>query len=565
MRTLLAFLVLGSSFILPSCSSMLDTDSENLQFAEDNKLNHSRDTLSSVMGIISKMQEIADRTVLLGEVRADLVTPTPRALTSIKELAAFDITDNNSYCDISNYYAVINNCNFFIENVDTTLTKLGKKIFEREYAAVKTYRAWTYLQLAKVYGSAPLMLKPALTEKEADEYMNMPHSDMQAICEYFIHDLEPLVDVKLPDYNGIPDEYFIPVRVLLGELCLWAGQYEKAATFLYQYITMKNHPVFTGVNQAAWGGVNNRDFINAWTSLAGYTNNVNYVTSDDVISYIPMERNEYYGTVSYINNVYNSIEANNYYAQAIPSEGMKMLSFIQNYCYEEVATNGKRDTIYAPHENLSDEYLYGDLRFKASYDKRYVNVDENSEYSKERYTIKKVDTDGVIIYRRQQVYLMFAEALCRAGYPESAVCVLKYGMRNKNIERGIGETERARAAAYLNFDDEIFKDENTIGVHSRGCGNAECDKYYSLPLPPAECSYEDSVAYQIPLVEDMIVNEIALEQAFEGQRFFSLMRVALRRNDPAYLAEPISRRDGEKNTALYNLLLDKKNWYLPKR
>jgi hypothetical protein len=43
------------------------------------------------------------------------------------------------------------------------------------------------------------------------------------------------------------------------------------------------------------------------------------------------------------------------------------------------------------------------------------------------------------------------------------------------------------------------------------------------------------------------------------------MRVALRRNDPAYLADPISLRRGTRNDALHALLMETKNWYLPLR
>ena len=63
----------------------------------------------------------------------------------------------------------------------------------------------------------------------------------------------------------------------------------------------------------------------------------------------------------------------------------------------------------------------------------------------------------------------------------------------------------------------------------------------------------------------MIVTELALEGAFEGYRFNDLMRVALRRNDPAYLADPVSRRNGEVDAALREKLMDQRNWYLPLR
>ena len=83
---------------------------------------------------------------------------------------------------------------------------------------------------------------------------------------------------------------------------------------------------------------------------------------------------------------------------------------------------------------------------------------------------------------------------------------------------------------------------------------------------PAEqlATRQDTVNYQIPLVENLIINEMALEGAFEGYRFYDLMRVALRRGDASYLADPVSRRDGIVNESIRSLLLDTKNWYLPK-
>ena len=63
------------------------------------------------------------------------------------------------------------------------------------------------------------------------------------------------------------------------------------------------------------------------------------------------------------------------------------------------------------------------------------------------------------------------------------------------------------------------------------------------------------------------MNENALECSFQGTRFYDLMRVALRRNDPAYLADRVYARNGSGNEATVKATIKKdlynpKNWYL---
>ena len=79
-----------SLLLFSSCSDLLETESELVEYEKDNTLNHPTDSVYSVMGIINKMQYIADRVALLGEVRSDLVTVTDAATSDLKRLAAFD-------------------------------------------------------------------------------------------------------------------------------------------------------------------------------------------------------------------------------------------------------------------------------------------------------------------------------------------------------------------------------------------------------------------------------------------------------------------------------------------
>lgn len=109
--------------------------------------------------------------------------------------------------------------------------------------------------------------------------------------------------------------------------------------------------------------------------------------------------------------------------------------------------------------------------------------------------------------------------------------------------------------------------ENTMGIHSRGCGWSEYNERYVMP-DDSTLTGDARLQYQIEHVEDLIMDEDALEFAFEGQRYYDLMRVALRRGNPAYLADKIYGRRGADKVGEMRSLIGKDlyqtaNWYLP--
>ena len=545
--------------LLSSCSDILDTSSELVEFQEDNTLDHPTDSVYSVMGIVNRMQLIADRSVLLGEIRSDLVTPTEAASADLKRLAAFDFAEPNKYCQVSDYYAVINNCNYYLANVDTTLQRRGRTLFRYEYAAVKAFRAWTYLELVKNYGQVPLVTEPVMTEREAEEALTKRVATIKEVCDYFIADLTPYALVELPQYGEINSytstEFFIPMRALLGDLCLWAGRYQEAARWYHDYLNDKER--FITLNSS------NRV---RWTSVTDFQRPTDaYSTQgNEVISRIPMEQRVFDGIVSDLLNVFSSTRENNYFFQVTPSAGMRQLSADQIYCME-YKTETTTDTVYVPRSGFTDNILVGDLRLFSNYKKTSQGgQDEYSEYSTLRQTIGKHTANSITTYRRTMVYLRYAEALNRSGLPQSAFAVLKYGLCAENNRTHIDSLEQVAAGDLITFDETAFTRETVIGIHSIGSGDSECNAYYDMPQPSTPlASRQDTIAYQIPLVEDRIVTEMALEGAFEGYRFYDLMRIALRRGDPSYLADPVSRRNGTSDPAVRALLMDTSNWYLP--
>ena len=541
---------------LTSCS---ETDSDLVSFVEDNRLNSPNDTVYSLMGIVNKMQVIADRTILLGELRGDLTALTEQAKLDLQDIANFSAGTDNPYNNARDYYAIVQNCNYFLANADTALTKRGVKVFEKEYAVVKVYRAWTYLQLAINYGSVPFFTEPILAEKDADP-SRYPHYDVEQIANYFITDLAPYADTEYPAYGSIGSldsrRFYYPVRVLLGDLCLWAGRYREAATYYHDYLTKQgaSHP--TGSAKVGWTKYDFEEISDAYASQ--FSDN-----STEILTIIPMETSEYDGIMSRLTDVFNSTADNNYFYQATHSAAYDQLSHSQRYVlvYNDPVSQ-LPDTV-APADTMTyqNEAMRGDLRQQSIYTLRN-QASTSTAQSSLRQTCQKYSSSNVSILRLQHVYLRFAEALNRAGYPESAFAVLKYGLCKDYIDRYISAGERSAASDLLAFSEYTFLREQTQGIHSRGSGNANADTTYVIPALP---SAADSILY----VENKICDEMALETAGEGLRFYDLMRLSMHRGDPSFLAGKVALRNasgtGASNydAALFSLLSDKKNWYLP--
>jgi hypothetical protein len=544
------------------CQDMFDTDSEQVLFVEDNKLDSPTDTVYSVIGIISQMQKLADKTVLLGEMRGDLVTATFSASTELQDLANFTAGTENIYNAPQDYYAVINNCNYFIANADTSLKKRNNPIFIKEYAVVKAFRAWTYLQLAQIYGSVPFITEPILTEKQTKT--DYEKKDINFISNYFIDDLLPFIDTEYPTYGAIggmsSKSFFIPVRLLLGDLCLWAGRYQEAANYYHDFLADENNPRPLSNYSISWySSTNTFDrYINSYGSI--FSSSLQSSTmSSEVITIIPMETNYFNGLVSDLRNIFNSTEKNYMYFQATVSDAYAKLSKSQKNCliYNNQA-NMTFDTIFAPTErSLQEQGFIGDLRLQAIRTTGTVSSSYSDKYNSVYQSISKISRN-ITLYRNALVYLRMAEAINRAGFPTIAFTELKYGLTEAKIKKYADSLEVVAASGnnFLNWNKSNFTDDYTIGIHSRGSGDTHANKYYVIP---ALASKEDSIAF----VENLICDEMALETSFEGYRFFDLMRFSMRRNDNSFLAGKVAARNGSLNQELYKKLLDRNKWYLP--
>ena len=447
----LLLLVLGTATV--SCEDM---------FTADNTLVTTelapQDTLYQMMGIIKRMQKLADRTVLLGEVRADLVDVDPlHASADIQELAANNVSAANVYNQPSDYYAVINSCNIYLANVDSMRNSQGtRKYFEKEILAAKCFRAWCYLELLKIYGDVPYTRTPILNSDNAEEIVASGKKEgMVTIVTDMINDL---VNFRAAENDELRQSYgdrtfnnirysqmVIPVRAMLAELYLWRGSYTgnqtdyiNAIRMYHDYFTFPGEEINTGRAKANWSS---RDSERPSTS----DYNSNFLAASQCAGVLPMETSQYYGTVSKLRGVFCSLDSNNYYPAVVASQRAKDISKAQDYCQFLVEGGGLPEIYFREHDpNLYSDYktMEGDLRLYSVSDgpdnvkDNSSNSHENSSYNNMYYLNRKygTTTNGnsylpfVPYFRNNILYLHFAEALNRAGFPETAFAILKYGL-----------------------------------------------------------------------------------------------------------------------------------------
>ena len=654
----MTFLLCGT-FLFSSCKDILQVDSNRVEYEFDDWTFN--DSVYSVLGILKSVQQVGDRQVLINELRGDLVTVNEaKAVVDVQELSRSEFNlETNKYLDVKDYYSIINNCNIYLARVDTTLEKNNIRLMLPEYVAVKSVRAWTYLQLAINYNNVPYFTEPILTHSAAEEVLNKPVLTRDEILGKLIAEILPYEnpaaypmpawdkDGKVLKFgygdNGTEVEtkrLFVPIRMLLGELYLWRGDYKNAARFFYAQIAG------TGTNEterkyndygkkASYSNKGGKNMNNGYMSLFSAKNFDS--NSSNIFTIIPFANSDLHGTTSGLAEVFSpagEVGA----AQVVASPGIQSLAKRQVYRYYEGEDPKKPDVV-----EYSHQYEYpGDLRIKATtYSQRgddeakteYKNIIgkfnfEDGNIGMESEFTSNIKTTFVILQRKEHAYLRLAEALVgleREGYVgamDLAMVILKEGAKenylllqnpvyaervklnadgdtlyNYIIDKESKDTiaVEPRMEKYLascadslryNFTAEAFSENK--GIHSRGSGDSERNIYYALTdtciarylgLTKVEnkvetilrpITYDDSLNY----IADLVIDELALELAWEGTRFGDLIRFAKMLGDNDVLAKRVAGRAIENDVTyrstefvmdaeLYSKMSNEANWYLP--
>ena len=584
-KSVIGILFVGAlTFMTTSCADMFNINSSRVVYEHNHKLDSSADSVYSTIGILHAFQQIADRYIILGEVRGDMVDLNKNAKASLRNLSEFNFDDENEYLRVSDYYNVINNCNYLIAHMDTTIRHNNKPVMTDEYVAALSIRAWTYMQLALNYGKVPYYTNPIT--KVAESEVNYPLYDIKDLALVLIPQLLPYMEYDLPAWDGLSvggssltaancDLLFPPIQLILGDLYLWLGDYQNAWLTYRDFIT--DNPkysmrasaggeatTFTGLMPLGDGQVTTdprRTGRNASAqNYPAYNNGMlsNILGSrPEAITVVPMETSTQNGIVSEVPGLFTSSENTH------PLKGSALweeISNAQHYFYS-TRTN-TASTEYSVLGGKGDQRINLYLKEQKNEEDEFETMEKFVAGRTTNGTSTTYYTRMLVLYRRALVHLRAAEALnCLANQQHDAQLAVEafdilrdgFGLLFPN-----GSPYKAELQPY------------TLGVHARGCGFVYLDTasyvvkdnviadFYNKDV--ADVNFTDTIHY----VEDRICDELALETTFEGNRFTDLIRFAERRGAD-YLAGKVACRKGTENRdeALYQKLLNKSSWYLP--
>lgn len=528
------------AFMSASCSDFIEVDSNSVIPSDDYKITDRATARYTMFGILSQLQGVADKYVVVGELRGDLLATTENSTQDLRDIAAFQADSLNAYHLESDLYAIINSCNYLLSRIDTAVVvtnDIGEReqVLKYEMTQATAIRAWAYLQLVLDYGTATYYIEPITS---VDQTVDGRGMDIEALLPVLIADLQPWIPADaetrehMPDYGTVDRfasaQLFIPLRVLLGDLYLYLNDYEQAARMYYAHLLSNGLTVLPRRN--SWTDNTFTRESGNWTSL--------FSTASEMQTVVQCTDN-YVNSQSHLADIFSPTAD---YLLAPSAAGLNTWES-QTYAYgSSVSTQGDLRGPYGTYDYVT--VAKGATETEVAAVTKYKNLEQT-----------------VALYRTSTIYLRYAEAINRLGKHNMAFALLKYGLNREKllvpsyVPASEFTDEEGQVIDFLDFGqgnlnyNQVFA--SNAAMHSRGCGERITDfRSYAIE------SGVDSLLF----VENQLLTEMALETGYEGNRFADIFRIGRHRAEPSFVAATIARRD----PSLEALLQDEQRWYLPR-
>ena len=500
--------ILGASLItLAGCSDDFFNRKAGDRITPDQHYYTTIDAEVSIIGALITLQEAMPDLIVLTGLRSDEMDVTKYADPDLIKINQQVFEPGNFYVDPADFYKVIINMNEVLANIDKVAENdrnFDDWISYYAKGALITMRAWTYFTLVRLYNEASYIPDNMTVLPEIDQRSIL---NKEVMIDTLINQLLPYVfDASVgTERVEVQVEYYVNTKALLGELYLEKGDYASAVDYLK--LACESY-----LNGQSTFKVDNTYQDEQWASI--FLNSESAVVEN--ISVIPFS-----STHDQLNPLADLFGYNRNYA-------LKPSTILLDSFNAQVTAAGDPGDLYRGF-GVTFEVDSGAMGSDPDY--AYI-----TKYAVDRYDPASAD---IIISRAADLHLLLAEAYNRMGDEESqtyALTFLNQGINKMNPK----PPEYARWARNLGIRGRVYLSERMI---------------------PDGITGEDRML----MIEDLIIAERAMELAFEGKRWFDLVRIAERRNDPGFLADKVAAKF--EGTPMYNeihtKLMQPDNWYLP--
>ncbi len=557
---------LAGTMFLASCKKVFDVQPENVLTGAQT-YRDVFDADAAVIGVYGKFMNLAKQYVLLNELRADLMTFTVNADDNLKQLNNHTVTQSNPYADPTPFYEVILNCNDVMMNFDKMKAenKLKEADYFQRYADIATIRSFVYLQLGIHFGSVPYVTDPIAQVADLRNESLFPKLSFKDLLAQLIKTQEAIplgYRGVYPTGNSLvttvdqyfTQKFFINKNVLLGELYLWNGAYDNSS--YRKAATAYKEVLQTEANASNINTLYNTYKINFPDITIGNNLSVQYIRNRESDINALYESNTE-GWRSIFSRGASSYDANWNY------EWIWVLPFNRNFApqnpfIEMFANRGGGRYQVKPSqqaiENWNSQVQTNGFPFDARGRFTYKTIDGQPVimkylyYAFDGFTFNQVlNANGRsgdwFLYRAASLVSHFAEAANRDGRYKLAYALINAGI-GPTFDNNPGVGDKTNSMQTFDVPPYDFDARNGDNPQFRApyYKNRGLRERAYLKYKPVAAGADSLTA-----IENMIIDENALELAYEGQRWSDLLRIALRRNDASFVASKIGaklRKDG---------------------
>lgn len=558
---------------LGSCQDYLDVQPEDKLVGEQMYRNVF-DADAAVIGIYGKFMNLAEKHVILNEMRADLMTTTTNSTPFLKQLSEHNVSADNPYVSPREFYEVIQNCNDALKNFDIMLAdkKFTQSEYEQRYADIGCIRSWVYLQLGIHFGNVPYITEPIETLEEVKNISKYPRIPFNQLIDNLVAFTEGLsykkqypigIDIVTTVDGFYTPKFFINKECLLGDLQLWKGDYLAAAshykTVLETASTSSSQTeLYESYRLSNFAGSGNNDLLVNYTRLISGTQTV------DELSLVNTD------TQGWRSMFARSRDAvwNTEWIWSLPFDSR----FAPANPFISIFSKSSGNYLAKPSKHAIDNWKNQIQRNNFPYDARgtkftYRMEGDDPVIMKYLYRFEtaaaaadQFKKEGEwYLYRAEKLHLRFAEAANRDNQQKLAFAILNSGIQSAYTMGNTDVTNEEQTFLPFPYDFDArqgdfpyFRANWYRNGGIRGRAN----------LTAAGAIGDDMIT-----TENNIINEAALTLAYEGNRWEDLVRIARRRNDPSFLADKIFEKlSKEGNAEAANVrakLMNPNNWYLP--